>query len=185
MASSTAGRSALRRTWTDRELRSTSEVLRLLKLALAAAGQPIQEIHFEGEKIHKRDLISFAYVIREMRSLEVLGVNGLIFGDDEFLGKFLRSLYRLRFLKSLSLDHMGGRIDRNTFSSMVKRILKDGVMKKFHCTTEWTFKFNGTLRGFPGINLKDVLEKNPTIGYIDMPKDIRQGDSDINVLKWI
>jgi polyisoprenyl-teichoic acid--peptidoglycan teichoic acid transferase len=38
-----------RNTATDRELRSTSEVLRLLKLALAAAGQPIQEIHFEGE----------------------------------------------------------------------------------------------------------------------------------------
>jgi LCP family protein required for cell wall assembly len=38
-----------RNTATDRELRSRSEVLRLLKLALAAAGQPIQEIHFEGE----------------------------------------------------------------------------------------------------------------------------------------
>ena len=38
-----------RNTATDAELRSRSEVLRLLKLALAAAGQPIQEIHFEGE----------------------------------------------------------------------------------------------------------------------------------------
>jgi polyisoprenyl-teichoic acid--peptidoglycan teichoic acid transferase len=38
-----------RNTATDPELRSRSEVLRLLKLALAAAGQPIQEIHFEGE----------------------------------------------------------------------------------------------------------------------------------------
>jgi polyisoprenyl-teichoic acid--peptidoglycan teichoic acid transferase len=38
-----------RNTATDRDLRSTSEVLRLLKLAVAAAGQPIQEIHFEGE----------------------------------------------------------------------------------------------------------------------------------------
>src|SRR5215217_2110130 len=38
-----------RNTATDRDLRSRSEVLRLLKLAVAAAGQPIQEIHFEGE----------------------------------------------------------------------------------------------------------------------------------------
>src|SRR5687767_1359858 len=38
-----------RNTATDAELRSRSEVLRLLKLALAAAGQPIQEIHFEGQ----------------------------------------------------------------------------------------------------------------------------------------
>ena len=38
-----------RNTATDRDLRSTAEVLRLLKLAVAAAGQPIQEIHFEGE----------------------------------------------------------------------------------------------------------------------------------------
>jgi LCP family protein required for cell wall assembly len=38
-----------RNTATDRELRSTSEVLRLLKLAVYSAGQPIQEIHFEGE----------------------------------------------------------------------------------------------------------------------------------------
>jgi LCP family protein required for cell wall assembly len=38
-----------RNTATDAELRSTSEVLRLLKLAIAAAGQPIQEIHFEGQ----------------------------------------------------------------------------------------------------------------------------------------
>ncbi len=38
-----------RNTATDAELRSRSEVLRLLKLALAAAGKPIQEIHFEGE----------------------------------------------------------------------------------------------------------------------------------------
>jgi LCP family protein required for cell wall assembly len=38
-----------RNTATDRELRSASEVLRLLKLAVYSAGQPIQEIHFEGE----------------------------------------------------------------------------------------------------------------------------------------
>src|SRR5215218_9511718 len=38
-----------RNTATDRALRSTSEVLRLLKLALGSAGKPIQEIHFEGE----------------------------------------------------------------------------------------------------------------------------------------
>jgi polyisoprenyl-teichoic acid--peptidoglycan teichoic acid transferase len=38
-----------RNTATDAELRSRSEVLRLLKLAIAAAGQPIQEIHFEGQ----------------------------------------------------------------------------------------------------------------------------------------
>src|ERR687898_573416 len=38
-----------RNTATDRELRSTTEVLRLLKLAVFSAGQPIQEIHFEGE----------------------------------------------------------------------------------------------------------------------------------------
>ena len=38
-----------RNTATDKELRSTSEVLRLLKLAVYSAGQPIQEIHFEGE----------------------------------------------------------------------------------------------------------------------------------------
>jgi polyisoprenyl-teichoic acid--peptidoglycan teichoic acid transferase len=38
-----------RNTATDRDLRSTSEVLRLLKLALSAAPKPIQEIHFEGE----------------------------------------------------------------------------------------------------------------------------------------
>jgi polyisoprenyl-teichoic acid--peptidoglycan teichoic acid transferase len=38
-----------RNTATDSALRSTSEVLRLLKLAVYSAGQPIQEIHFEGE----------------------------------------------------------------------------------------------------------------------------------------
>jgi LCP family protein required for cell wall assembly len=38
-----------RNTATDRGLRSTAEVLRLLKLAVYSAGQPIQEIHFEGE----------------------------------------------------------------------------------------------------------------------------------------
>jgi hypothetical protein len=38
-----------RNTATDRDLRDRAEVLRLLKLALAAAGKPIQEIHFEGE----------------------------------------------------------------------------------------------------------------------------------------
>jgi LCP family protein required for cell wall assembly len=38
-----------RNTATDKELRSASEVLRLLKLALSSARKPIQEIHFEGE----------------------------------------------------------------------------------------------------------------------------------------
>ena len=38
-----------RNTATDRALRSRSEVLRLLKLALFSARKPIQEIHFEGE----------------------------------------------------------------------------------------------------------------------------------------
>jgi polyisoprenyl-teichoic acid--peptidoglycan teichoic acid transferase len=38
-----------RNTATDPELRSRSEVLRLLKLALFSASKPIQEIHFEGE----------------------------------------------------------------------------------------------------------------------------------------
>jgi polyisoprenyl-teichoic acid--peptidoglycan teichoic acid transferase len=38
-----------RNTATDSDLRSRSEVLRLLKLAVFSAGQPIQEIHFEGE----------------------------------------------------------------------------------------------------------------------------------------
>src|SRR5215212_6594846 len=38
-----------RNTATDGALRSRSEVLRLLKLALGSAGKPIQEIHFEGE----------------------------------------------------------------------------------------------------------------------------------------
>jgi LCP family protein required for cell wall assembly len=38
-----------RNTATDRALRSRSEVLRLVKLAYFSAGQPIQEIHFEGE----------------------------------------------------------------------------------------------------------------------------------------
>ena len=38
-----------RNTATDETLRSRSEVLRLLKLAVFSAGQPIQEIHFEGE----------------------------------------------------------------------------------------------------------------------------------------
>src|SRR5215208_4564973 len=38
-----------RNTATDKDLRSRSEVLRLLKLAVFSAGQPIQEIHFEGE----------------------------------------------------------------------------------------------------------------------------------------
>ena len=38
-----------RNTTTDAELRSRSEVLRLLKLAVFSASQPIQEIHFEGE----------------------------------------------------------------------------------------------------------------------------------------
>jgi hypothetical protein len=38
-----------RNTATDADLRSRSEVLRLLKLAVFSAGQPIQEIHFEGE----------------------------------------------------------------------------------------------------------------------------------------
>jgi LCP family protein required for cell wall assembly len=37
-----------RNTSTDAGLRSDSEVLRLLKLAVFSAGQPIQEIHFEG-----------------------------------------------------------------------------------------------------------------------------------------
>jgi LCP family protein required for cell wall assembly len=37
-----------RNTSTDAGLRSRSEVLRLLKLAIFSAGQPIQEIHFEG-----------------------------------------------------------------------------------------------------------------------------------------
>jgi polyisoprenyl-teichoic acid--peptidoglycan teichoic acid transferase len=37
-----------RNTSTDAKLRSRSEVLRLLKLALFSANQPIQEIHFEG-----------------------------------------------------------------------------------------------------------------------------------------
>ena len=38
-----------RNTSTDEGLRSRSEVLRLLKLAIFSAGQPIQEVHFEGE----------------------------------------------------------------------------------------------------------------------------------------
>jgi LCP family protein required for cell wall assembly len=38
-----------RNTSTDAKLRDASEVLRLLKLAIVSAGQPIQEIHFEGE----------------------------------------------------------------------------------------------------------------------------------------
>ena len=38
-----------RNTATDADLRTRSEVLRLLKLAVFSAGQPIQEIHFEGE----------------------------------------------------------------------------------------------------------------------------------------
>jgi polyisoprenyl-teichoic acid--peptidoglycan teichoic acid transferase len=38
-----------RNTATDETLRSRSEVLRLVKLAVFSAGQPIQEIHFEGE----------------------------------------------------------------------------------------------------------------------------------------
>jgi LCP family protein required for cell wall assembly len=38
-----------RNTATDSRLRSRKEILRLLKLALFSAGQPIQEIHFEGE----------------------------------------------------------------------------------------------------------------------------------------
>jgi LCP family protein required for cell wall assembly len=38
-----------RNTATDRALRTDSEVIRLLKLAVFSAGQPIQEIHFEGE----------------------------------------------------------------------------------------------------------------------------------------
>jgi LCP family protein required for cell wall assembly len=38
-----------RNTATDKELRTRSEVLRLLKLAVFSAGRPIQEIHFEGE----------------------------------------------------------------------------------------------------------------------------------------
>jgi len=38
-----------RNTATDSDLRSRSEVLRLLKLALYSASKPIQEIHFEGE----------------------------------------------------------------------------------------------------------------------------------------
>jgi len=38
-----------RNTATDAKLRSRSEVLRLLKLAIFSAGQPIQEIHFEGQ----------------------------------------------------------------------------------------------------------------------------------------
>jgi polyisoprenyl-teichoic acid--peptidoglycan teichoic acid transferase len=38
-----------RNTATDARLRSRSEVLRLLKLAIFSAGQPIQEIHFEGQ----------------------------------------------------------------------------------------------------------------------------------------
>jgi polyisoprenyl-teichoic acid--peptidoglycan teichoic acid transferase len=38
-----------RNTATDATLRSRSEVLRLVKLAVFSAGQPIQEIHFEGE----------------------------------------------------------------------------------------------------------------------------------------
>jgi LCP family protein required for cell wall assembly len=38
-----------RNTATDPALRSTKEILRLVKLAYFSAGQPIQEIHFEGE----------------------------------------------------------------------------------------------------------------------------------------
>jgi polyisoprenyl-teichoic acid--peptidoglycan teichoic acid transferase len=38
-----------RNTATDAELRSRSEVIRLLKLAVFSATKPIQEIHFEGE----------------------------------------------------------------------------------------------------------------------------------------
>ncbi len=38
-----------RNTATDARLRSRKEILRLVKLALFSAGQPIQEIHFEGE----------------------------------------------------------------------------------------------------------------------------------------
>src|SRR5215212_4949917 len=38
-----------RNTATDAGLRSTAEILRLVKLAYFSAGQPIQEIHFEGE----------------------------------------------------------------------------------------------------------------------------------------
>jgi polyisoprenyl-teichoic acid--peptidoglycan teichoic acid transferase len=38
-----------RNTSTDSGLRSSKEVLRLVKLAYFSAGQPIQEIHFEGE----------------------------------------------------------------------------------------------------------------------------------------
>src|SRR5919109_37995 len=38
-----------RNTATDSRLRSRKEILRLLKLALFSASQPIQEIHFEGE----------------------------------------------------------------------------------------------------------------------------------------
>jgi LCP family protein required for cell wall assembly len=38
-----------RNTATDPDLRERSEILRLLKLAVFSAGQPIQEIHFEGE----------------------------------------------------------------------------------------------------------------------------------------
>jgi LCP family protein required for cell wall assembly len=43
------GRIFGRNTATDADLRKSSEVLRLLKLAVFSAGQPIQEIHFEGE----------------------------------------------------------------------------------------------------------------------------------------
>jgi polyisoprenyl-teichoic acid--peptidoglycan teichoic acid transferase len=38
-----------RNTSTDRELRQRDEILRLLKLAVFSASQPIQEIHFEGQ----------------------------------------------------------------------------------------------------------------------------------------
>jgi polyisoprenyl-teichoic acid--peptidoglycan teichoic acid transferase len=38
-----------RNTSTDSELRSSAEVLRLLKLAVGTAGLPVQEIHFEGQ----------------------------------------------------------------------------------------------------------------------------------------
>ncbi len=38
-----------RNTATDARLRSRTEILRLVKLAYFSAGQPIQEIHFEGE----------------------------------------------------------------------------------------------------------------------------------------
>ena len=149
------------------------------------------EINLEGQLLRQNTLMQLVQLIQNLNSIDTLALDQLTFDGkrfaERFAERFSKALTELKSLRVFRVFWANGKIDSNILREMIIGILtKPNFETMFFSESRDLKRLGETKTMVPkiGVNVSELLLKNPRLRYVAAPSDLVNLDIDILSRKW-